>query len=132
MPAPIAPAPQPLYGFAGATVVANFTFTRSNGATPPVQVPINLTGASIWWTIKVRQTDPDAAAIAQLTIGNGIVVTGSPTDGTATAMLPNTDTEDLDAPISLYYDVKVKESSGVYSVPIFGPLILNAPITDAS
>jgi hypothetical protein len=128
--APIAPAPQSLFGFAGSTVVANFTFTRPNSATPPVQVPVDLTGASIWMTVKVRQSDPDPG-IVQLTIGQGIVVT-SLLGGTATAMIDNTVTDDLDPPISLYYDVKVKESNGVYSTPIFGQLILNAPITDAS
>ena len=128
LPAPIAPAPQTLYGFAGSTVVANFAFTRADSQ--GVQQPINLTGASIWMTVKVRQTDPDPG-VAQLTIGAGIVVT-SATGGLATAMIDNDTTATLDAPANLYYDVKVLESSGVYSTPIFGTLVLNAPITVAS
>jgi hypothetical protein len=132
LPAPIAPAPQTLYGFAGTTVVANFRVTRPNNATPPVQVPVDLTGATIWMTVKVRQTDPDSAAVAQLTIGNGIVVTGSPTDGTFTGMMDDTASANLEAPIDLYYDVKVKESSGVSSIPIYGLLKMLPPTTDAS
>ena len=125
MTAPIAPAPQTLYGFAGSTVVANFTFTRDGAA-------VNLTGAVIWMTVKVRQTDPDPGIVQLSTTGGGVVITGDPLDGKATAMIDNTVTENLDVPASLYYDVKVKESSGVYSTPIFGMLVLNAPITDAS
>lgn len=101
----------------------NLAFTRA-------AVPVNITGASIWFTVKYRYTDADPGLV-QLTIGSGIVVTNA-AGGLATVSIPNTTTALLPAPLALVYDVKVLESSGVYSTPIFGTLTVNPAVTNAT
>lgn len=123
-----APVPIDLYAVGGNTLAVNLTLTRADNA--GIQQPVNLTGATLWMTVKYRYTDPDPG-IVQVTTSAGIVVTNA-TGGLATATIDATATTGLNVPITLYYDVKVLETSGTLSTPIAGRLFLSAPVTLAA
>lgn len=124
-----APVPIDLVGFQGATLVVNFTFTRKNSQGQTV--PVDLSGATIWMTVKYRYTDPDPGIVQASTGNGGFVVTDAP-GGLGTAMVDNTVFASMNAPINLVYDTKVKESSGVESISHFGQLTIKASVTQAA
>jgi len=89
--------------------------------------PVDLTGVSLWMTVKSNPADADALAIFQKTIGDGITVT-STSDGTATINIEDDDTSPLPAPWSGYYDVQLG-SSGVIKTIASGAFAVTADIT---
>lgn len=117
-----APTPIDLYGVCGSTLVVDLTLTRRNAQGQ--LVPVDLTGASLWMTMKYRYVDPDPGVAQASTTGGGIVINTPATAGLATATFDPSVTAGLAAPLSLVYDVKVRESSGVESTPIRGLVIL--------
>lgn len=121
------PLPINLTGIAGATLKINFKVTRADAQ--GVQQPVDLTGATVWCTVKYRYTDPDPG-IAQVSTSSGIVITDAP-GGAGTAQFANTVTAGLNAPVNLVYDIKVLESSGDVDVPIRGQLKILPAVTVA-
>lgn len=81
----------------------SLTFTDSDG------VAINLTGSTIFFTVKERLTDADASAVISKTITSHT----SPTLGKTNVVLTDSDT-DIDAGI-YYYDFQIKDSGGLIS-----------------
>ncbi|HSW43162.1 MAG TPA: hypothetical protein VLM76_11695 [Patescibacteria group bacterium] len=59
--------------------------------------PVNITGAAMRFTAKLRAGDPDGAAILSKTVGAGISLS-APTAGEATVTLADTDTTTRLAP----------------------------------
>ncbi len=121
------PTPIDLYAVTGSTLVVDLTLTRNNAQGVPQ--PVDLTGATIWMTLKYRYADPDPGIQQVSTLNGGILVNSPPTAGSATATFQPSVTLTINAPIALVYDVKVKESSGIESTPIRGQVFLSPAAT---
>lgn len=86
--------------FKGDDKTWNLVFTDSAGD------PINLTGQTIFFTVKTNQTDTDSLAL----IKKEITSHTDETDGKSRLVLSNTDT-DLDAK-EYFFDLQLVSSSG--------------------
>lgn len=93
--------------------------------------PVNLTGAAVWFTAKLRASDPDSKAVIAKTLGQGIAVTNA-SQGQARITLSPGDTASLSAPISLSYDVQVKQTDGTVTTVESGALLVTADVTRAT
>jgi hypothetical protein len=97
-----------------------------------VLLPINLTGAKVWFTAKRFVTDDDLHAKVQVsTTGGGVVVVNAP-GGVARVTVPAGSTAPPvlpDDPIDLAYDVQVLEASGALTTVQRGTLTVNPDIT---
>ena len=95
---------------------------------------VDLTSASLWFTVKARKADRDNAMLIRKTVGSGITLAdqGSPTTkGMSTiAILPN-DTAKLLAPNDYYYDVQLKVGDTITTV-VDGVFALEEDITAAT
>jgi len=93
--------------------------------------PLNLTGASAWFTAKLSTVDPDTSAVFQKSVGDGITVTDA-TGGIMMIRLAEDDTSSLSGKTVLQYDVQVRDTSnGVWTVAR-GTLLVEADVTVAS
>lgn len=127
-----APTPINLYGKAGATLVVDLAVFRKNAS--GVQTPVDLTGATLYMTVKYRYADPDPG-FAQITsaganVSGGIIVTDA-ANGLATATFYDTVTTGVSGQTAFVYDVKVIEADGDESIPIFGTLTITPAVTRA-
>lgn len=104
-----------LEGTVGAT--NDYTITAKQPV-PNQANPLDLTGASIWFTMKRRYKDADSLALVQKTVGAGITVP-TPANGVANLSLAPADTVALE-PGLYHYDVKVKEGTGRETVIVRG------------
>lgn len=94
--------------------------------------PLNLTGASIWFTAKRRYSDTDADAIIQKTVGDGITVDNAAGGLAHVTLLPE-DTFDLPFYRQTFrYDVKVKSSDGISAIVARGQLTIEPAVTSAT
>lgn len=97
---------------AGRHHTATFTLTTS---TPSAGTPMDLTGASVWFTVKrdIDDEDADAKVWKRNTVAGGgdseIDVTDE-TGGVLDVYIVPADTEDLDG--AYWYDLVVENSSG--------------------
>jgi alkyl hydroperoxide reductase subunit AhpF len=95
---------------------------------------IDLTGATIWFTVKEFKTDLDAAAKIQKvsTSASQITIANQTTNkGEFTVLLVKTDTATL--PQQEYqYDIKIKFSSGDIRIPIAGVFAVTDDVTISS
>jgi len=95
---------------------------------------VNLTGAKIWFTAKRAYTDADNAAVISLsTTTTGITITDAP-NGAATLVIPPSATSALvtpppPTPLTLVYDVQVKESDGTVTTVQWGKLNIRGDVT---
>lgn len=108
----------------GDTIRFLVTVTR-NGS------PVNLAGASMWFTAKLNPSDDDDdATTIQKTIGNGIAVT-SEAGGLAVVTLEDEDTDGLNAATDYYCDVKLLEASGIRTTIATGRMPIQLNVTRA-
>lgn len=107
----------------GDTIALQVTLSR-NG------VPIDLTGATLWFTAKDDLDDLDADAVFQKKTGGlGIAVT-SAVNGQATVTIPPADTASLvNEPQTLECDVQLLEADGTLTTVARGQLILQPQVT---
>jgi hypothetical protein len=108
--------------FRGDTLTMNFTITR-------LDVPVDLTGAAAWFTVKKLVTDPDPG-VAQVTTGAGIEI-HTPLAGKLTVEIPAVVT-DLLLPGDYVWDLQVKESTGRISTANSGIIFVVADVTRTS
>ena len=91
--------------------------------------PYDITNCKIWFTVKNFFTDPDSAALLQVTTNTGITII-SPANGLATITLLPTQTQLLPTNINLHCDVQIRTPQGkVYTVWI-DTLVVNDKVTD--
>lgn len=69
-------------------------------------IALDLTGASVWFTVKDRAKDKDSNAKIQLTTGSGISISGDPVNGIVVVSLSSSDTASLEG--LWKYDLQVK------------------------
>ena len=111
----------------GDTYVETWACKQSDGVSI-----LDLTGAKLWFTIKTASTVADGSATLQLSSpASGIVLSGTPTDGTATMTMTAVQTAAL-TPQSYVYDIQVKLSSGTIWTLASGTLTVNSDITQAT
>lgn len=82
--------------------------------------PIDLTGASVWFTVE---------HLFQKTIGDGIVVS-APLTGVATISVSAADTSGVSARTTYRYDVQVRTALGKTKTPIMGTFIIRPDVTE--
>jgi len=99
------------------TYIVNFT--NSSGD------EVDITGWTVWMTVKCNEDDLDTSAKVQKT--NAIHT--DPTGGTTTFLLSATDTENLKG--VYFYDVKFKNTAGTIKTVIKGKFIVEGTVTQA-
>ena len=113
----------------GTTFPILFENTTSSGA------PIDLTGATVYFTAKTAESDTDSTD-ANATIKKDVTVhvdeDGNPsaTQGISTILLTPTDTQKNVN--SYFYDITVKYANGVVNTPIEGKLKIDGKPTNRS
>ena len=105
--------------YRGDTKPIVLTFTDKNGN------PIDLTGATLWFTVKKSPIDLDAEAIIQ----KKLITFTDPTNGIATIIIMPEDTQTLDAPLKLYYDFQLVDPKGNVTTVLEGTFKLKRDIT---
>lgn len=108
----------------GDTAVLDVAITRSGS-------PVDLTGATLWFTAKRAKSDPDAVAVIAKSTASGITVT-SASGGTATITIDPDDTSDLTSATALVFDVQLKESGGRITTVDSGTLRVTLDVTQAT
>lgn len=100
---------------------------------PANATPVNITGWSIWVTIKKYPNDPDNQALAQLTITGGGVTLDQPLSGVGHSIMPPSATSGLpDGVVPAIYDVQAKDLLGnIYTVES-GTLLVSPDVTRAT
>lgn len=92
-------------------------------------VDLTQSGTKMWFTGALVKGSPDAAAVWQKTIGNGITVTGATT---ATATLQPADTAGLLDGAVVYYDVQVKTPAGRVQTAFEGTIVFEIDVTQGT
>jgi hypothetical protein len=115
-----------LYTRRGDTVVFSITVTdRTTGG------PIDLTGYSIWCTAKSSLSDPDSAAVFQLTRSSGdIEVTGAE-NNVIRVTIPAAATVGFTGNRVLFYDVQIRSPSGRVTTVVDGKMFVVQDVTRA-
>lgn len=101
---------------------ATFAFALVRGGRP-----VPLTGAAIRFTAKRSLADGDA--VFTKTIDDGLTVTDAE-GGRIDVTFNAPDTRDLDAPLTLVWDLEVTEAGGTVSTPLIGTLRLDADVRE--
>lgn len=91
---------KPLGVIRGDTKIYTLTYTDSDGE------PLDLTGYTVWFTVKENVDDTDASAKIQKEITSHT----DPTNGITTVTLDPADTDDLAG--SYHYDIQLVDSDG--------------------
>jgi len=106
-------APQPLTSVPRAMMRGD-TFSFPIAVKTATGAPYNLTGATLWSTVKRAWAEPDSLALARMkTPSSGIVVTDA-VNGKAIVTMPAAATIDMgDGPVTLVYDVQLRAADGV-------------------
>lgn len=100
------------------TFALNFT---SDGNTP-----INITGWTIYYTVKRRLEDLDVDAVIRKTITTHT----NPTGGQTEIVLLNTDTQNLETE-TFWHDIQVKDTNNKINTIAFGTFNVLADVTRA-
>lgn len=97
------------------------------------QIPQNITGWSFWFTLKYYYSDPDLAAVAQLTSSppTGVTITDAVNGKLLITMQPIVTRSFPDQPTKLVYDVKGKDATGNITTVDSGTLTVNPSATRA-
>jgi len=91
--------------------------------------PIDLTGATVWFTAKEDFTDTDDAATFQKSTADGITVIDEDT-GVIQVDIEPEDTADLDGVRTrLFYDIQVKDAADRISTPQSGKIVVYPDVT---
>lgn len=99
------------------TVTLTITFTDQDGT------PIDLTGSTVFFTLKEKPTDPDSEAL----IATSWTVHSDPTAGVTSVTLSTSQT-DID-PGSYYYDFQIRDGGGAIQSTKKGTLVVLQDIT---
>jgi hypothetical protein len=100
------------------TFALNFT---SDGTTP-----IDITGWTVYYTVKRHLEDSDSTAL----IRKVITAHTDPTQGQTEIVLENTDTQDLEVEV-LWHDIQIKNTEDKINTIAFGQLNILADVTRA-
>lgn len=106
--------------FRGDTKNINLTFT--DGTTP-----LDITGSSVWMTVKNSTNDADADAILQKEVTSHT----DPTQGETTVTVDPSDTSGKE-PGEYSYDIQLVQSGGEVSTVLYGDFTITADITRSS
>lgn len=87
----------------------------------------DITGASARFTAKHRSTDADGAAVFVKTVGSGITLTDAAA-GVLTVELSAADTDSLDVPVTLLWDLQIT-SGGAPKTIAAGTLLVQPDIS---
>jgi hypothetical protein len=99
----------------GDTGLWEFTVTQPDGTTPQ---PI--TGCTITFSAKRRSSDADADAVVSKSTPSDVEIVDGPGGIVRVHLVPG-DTEDLDAPMTLLWDLQIVDGLGnVWTVPSEG------------
>lgn len=99
--------------------------------------PLDLTGCKVWFTLKYRVQDSDAAALAQVTTDSSVPVGGGVTildakNGQIGIRVPPAATSGLaDQTWELPYDIQVKDPTEDIATAETGTIIIDADVTRA-
>lgn len=114
--------------FRGDTQVLILTVLQDN-------IPVNISGSTIWMTAKRSVDDPDSSAVFQLVTPTDITLT-DPINGVAQIVIPASATQPLtiekNTTISLVYDVQIKTITDIVSTIDVGNIIIRPDITRIS
>lgn len=115
------------------TTNADLSFTRGDTAVYAFAVTmdgsaLDLTGATVVFSAK--RALADSAALITKTIGNGLTLIDAE-GGRVDLTFNPADTRDLEAPLTLDWDLEVTEASGYVSTPMTGTLLLTADVRQA-
>ena len=86
--------------------------------------PVDITGATIWFTVKKSPADDDSLAVIQKEITTHI----NPTGGISSFTIEHLDTNNLEL-ISYYYDIQLVDAGGNVTTVIYGKFKLLPDIT---
>lgn len=111
---------QPLEMFRGDAAGWRFPVTLDGAA-------VDVTGASVRFTAKRLPTDADGSAVITRTVGSGVTLT-DPTNGVITVVLDPDDTDALEVPVTLLWDLQVT-SGGLPRTVAHGTLAIAADIS---
>lgn len=100
---------QNLSAYMGDTKTINLTVKDSAGSA------VDITGATVWMTIKNKVGDSDADALVQKEVTSH----ADPTEGETQIVITSDDTQELRAG-TFKYDIQIKLASGVVSTLFFG------------
>lgn len=92
-------------------------------------LPIDITGLPFWFTAKRSFYDADVdAQISKDTTGGGMVIIDGP-GGQVRTLVDPADTDGLEAPTTLRWDVQWKDSNDVVHTLASGDLIVELDVT---
>ena len=100
-----------------------FAVKKADGAVQPI------TGASLRWTAKSRVDDLDAAAVLTATTANGKAVITDGAGGLCEVRLVPADTDTLSVPLTLLWDLQVRDASGNVRTVAEGKLLISADVS---
>jgi hypothetical protein len=106
-----------LFLYRGDTKHYPLTFTDSNNA------PIDITGWTVFFTVKTNLSDADLSAVLQKTITTHT----APTSGQTQIDLSSTDTDALNG--DYYYDIQIKTVSGDITTVLSGSFKVAPDVT---
>jgi hypothetical protein len=92
--------------------------------------PLDLTGVSLWLTVKVQVNDPDSLAVIQKTVGSGITITDAAA-GEASVSISPADTAPFPSSWEGVYDVQLKSAGSVRTV-VSGAFTITGDVTWAT
>ena len=109
------------------------TFYQGNSVDLDVTVVLNnatydVTNDKIWFTIKNSFTDPDSAALLQVTTESGISFTNA-TAGQILISLTPVLTQNLPTGVELDYDIQIRTPSGKVYTIIVDQVLVNPKVT---
>lgn len=94
-------------------------------------VPVDLSSYAIWCTGKRNLADLDADAVFQVTkLGGGITISGA-SNNIAHIVVPASATSGLTVPLTLFYDVQIKATTGQPITVVWGQLSIGQDVTRA-
>jgi hypothetical protein len=113
----------------GDTKTIVFQVTRSD-------VPVDLTGSLLYFTVKNAVTDADAALLFQKTVGAGIVISDQVTNtGECQITISPADTATIGLasqfPVACVYDLQLREPSTRVTTVMRGAFVVHPDVTRA-
>jgi hypothetical protein len=110
----------------GATLSTKLTLTVTDSSkTPPVSVPVDVTGATFQFTAKV---DPTYLDTDPTTIKIDWTETSTPTQGITWLVVPAATTQNMQT-IAYAMQIRMKSSSGVVTPLVQGTLTVTEPVS---
>lgn len=98
---------------------------------------VDLTGAKIWFTAKRALSDADGAALIALSSGTSAITITDAAAGQCTLVIPPAATAGVatpspSQPLSLVYDIQIRESDGTITTVQRGNLRIKADVTQST